>query len=217
MIKKVTGVICIISILCIISIFTIVYANNQVEKQNLLKTIDENNQKIAQINEAQDSLHLTAEIIRSIDSEDEFLTQMSNKWTEFENLEQSLVSDNITFQKKVDKINKLAKYVKPTKTTTEIQNIDSTGNKTYIGEFTCVAYSGDGITSTGVKPKVGRTIAVDPKVIPYGSKVYIEGIGTRIAEDCGGGIKGKMIDIFMSSNAECIKHGRRKLKVYLIK
>ena len=58
---------------------------------------------------------------------------------------------------------------------------------------------------------------MDPKVIPYGSKVYIEGIGTRIAEDCGGGIKGKMIDIFMSSNAECIKHGRRKLKVYLIK
>lgn len=216
MIKKITGVICSIVILCVIGIFTIVYANNQqAEKENLLKTIEENNQKIAQINEVQNNLHLTAESIRSLDSENEFINQLSNKWVEFEELEQSLVSDNIIFQKKVDKINKLAKLIKPAEASEVIAT--QTGDKVYLGEFTCVAYSGDDITSTGVKPVVGRTIAVDPKVIPYGSKVYIEGIGTRIAKDCGGGIKGRMIDIYMSNNNECIQHGRRKLKVYLIK
>lgn len=199
MVKKITGVICIICILALMSIATIVYANNQAEKANLLKTIEENKVKIAQIESAQNNLHLAAESMRLIDSNDGLIAQMSNKWLEFDNLKQSLVNDNISFQSKVDSITK------------------EENSKVYLGEFTCVAYYTGNITSTGTKPTVGRTIAVDPKVIPYGSKVYIEGIGYRIAEDCGGGIKGNMIDIYMSTYNECIQHGRRKLKVYLIK
>ena len=77
------------------------------------------------------------------------------------------------------------------------------------------AYSGDNITSLGYKPKWG-VIAVDPKVIPYGSIVYIQRFDkTFIALDCGGGIKGNRIDIFMNSEKECIHWGVRKIEIQI--
>lgn len=78
------------------------------------------------------------------------------------------------------------------------------------------AYSGDGITATGTKPKWG-TIAVDPSVIPYGTKVYIPRFGkTFIAEDCGGGIKGNKIDIFMNSDSQCNNWGVRNISIQIL-
>lgn len=78
------------------------------------------------------------------------------------------------------------------------------------------AYSGDKITSTGTKPKWG-VIAVDPSVIPYGSMVYIPCFKkVFIAEDCGRGIKGKRIDIFMNSESKCVKWGVRKIEIQII-
>jgi len=77
------------------------------------------------------------------------------------------------------------------------------------------AYAGDTITATGTKPKWG-TIAVDPKVIPYGTKVYIPQFNmTFVAEDCGGAIKGNKIDIFMNSESQCINWGRRTIDIYI--
>ena len=55
-----------------------------------------------------------------------------------------------------------------------------------------------GITFSGLKAKEGRTIAVDPAVIPLGSTVFIEGIGIRKAEDIGSAIRGSRIDVFMN-------------------
>ena len=79
------------------------------------------------------------------------------------------------------------------------------------------AYSGHSITSTGQKPRWG-TIAVDPKVIPYGSKVYIPYFNkTFIANDCGGAIKGTKIDIFMNSSKECYRFGRRNIEIIVLK
>lgn len=71
-------------------------------------------------------------------------------------------------------------------------------------------------TSIGKIPKEGRTIAVDPKVIPYGSIVYIQGYGYYIAEDCGGAIKGNRIDIFTASYDTALKNGRRTANVWLV-
>ncbi|RDY28394.1 DUF348 domain-containing protein [Romboutsia weinsteinii] len=77
------------------------------------------------------------------------------------------------------------------------------------------AYAGDGITSTGTVPKWG-TIAVDPSVIPYGTKVYIPQFGmTFVAEDCGGAIKGNKIDIFMGSESEAYSWGRRTIDIVI--
>lgn len=75
----------------------------------------------------------------------------------------------------------------------------------------------DGLTATGTKLTPGRTIAVDPSVIPLGSTVWIEGYGTRIAEDTGGAIKGKHIDMLVSGHAEAYDKGVVYRDVYIVK
>lgn len=96
---------------------------------------------------------------------------------------------------------------------------------TYLGEFTCYAYcpcaaccgkGASGITATGTQARAGRTIAVDPKVIPLGSRVVING-HTYIAEDTGGAIKGNKIDIFTGSHREARTFGVQRLEVYLVR
>ena len=71
------------------------------------------------------------------------------------------------------------------------------------------------MTSTGVVPRQGRTIAVDPKVIPYGSVVHIKGLGEFIAEDCGGAIKGNSIDLYFDVHSDTEKFGVQYREVYM--
>jgi uncharacterized protein YabE (DUF348 family)/3D (Asp-Asp-Asp) domain-containing protein len=76
---------------------------------------------------------------------------------------------------------------------------------------------GYGRTATGVKAQAGHTIAVDPKVIPLGWWVYIDGIGYRRAEDVGGAVRGNKIDVFVGSNSEAVQFGRKRNRtVYII-
>lgn len=86
--------------------------------------------------------------------------------------------------------------------------------------YTVTAYCGcekccgksDGITASGTVATEGRTIAVDPTVIPYGTTVYIDG-QAFVAEDCGGAIKGKHIDMFFESHDAAVAFGVRKCTV----
>ncbi|SYX87007.1 3D domain-containing protein [Paenibacillus alvei] len=72
-------------------------------------------------------------------------------------------------------------------------------------------------TASGAMVSEGRTIAVDPKVIPLGWWVYIEGIGFRRAEDTGGAVKGKIIDVYFDSKKAVSKFGRKKgYTVYVV-
>ena len=71
-------------------------------------------------------------------------------------------------------------------------------------------------TSRGLIPKEGRTIAVDPKVIPYGSIVYIQDYGYFIAEDCGSAIKQNRIDIFTTSHSTAIQNGKKVANVWIL-
>ncbi|WP_455543673.1 SH3 domain-containing protein [Intestinibacter sp.] len=102
--------------------------------------------------------------------------------------------------------------------TTSTSQSTSSLNVAKTMSVSATAYAGDGITSTGVVPKVGRTIAVDPSVIPYGTKVYIPALGgVYTAEDCGGAIKGNKIDIFMASESECNTWGVRSIEIQILK
>ncbi|MGE7119493.1 3D domain-containing protein [Peribacillus sp. NPDC046944] len=73
-----------------------------------------------------------------------------------------------------------------------------------------------GITATGLNlkknPKV-KAISVDPKVIPLGTKVHVEGYGDAVAADKGSAIKGKKIDVFYSSKTKALNWGRKTVKV----
>lgn len=81
---------------------------------------------------------------------------------------------------------------------------------------TATAYTHTGNrTATGVYPKSG-TVAVDPRVIPLGSKLFIEGYGFGQAQDTGGDIKGNRIDLFFETRDEALRWGRRKVKVYIL-
>lgn len=73
-----------------------------------------------------------------------------------------------------------------------------------------------GITATGAPVVEGRTIAVDPKVIPYGTQVIIGG-HVFTAEDCGGAIKEKHIDIYVNDHASALELGVSYADVYLKK
>ena len=70
------------------------------------------------------------------------------------------------------------------------------------------------MTATGTTPTPGRTIAVDPSVIPYGTEVVIDG-HTYIAEDCGGVIKGNRIDIAVETHEQALQMGLRSAEVFI--
>lgn len=79
----------------------------------------------------------------------------------------------------------------------------------------CGEYS-DGMTATGTKATAGRTIAVDPKVIPLGSKVVINGF-EYTAEDTGGAIKGNRIDILFPTHQDALNFGVQYAEVAIVK
>lgn len=75
---------------------------------------------------------------------------------------------------------------------------------------------GYGITATGIPATYG-VAAVDPSVIPLGSRLYIPGYGEAIAADTGGAIYGYRIDLCMESYSEAMQFGRRDVTVYILK
>lgn len=67
-------------------------------------------------------------------------------------------------------------------------------------------------TASGMWPEVG-TVAVDPEVIPLGTRLWVEGYGWGVAADTGRLIQGRRIDVFLPSRAECLDWGRKRVRV----
>lgn len=70
-------------------------------------------------------------------------------------------------------------------------------------------------TATGIYPHEG-VVAVDPRIIPLGTKLYVENYGYAVAADTGGVIKGNKIDVFFNTYNQAISWGRRSVKVYIL-
>lgn len=98
------------------------------------------------------------------------------------------------------------------------------GNSVYLGNYLTTAYcpcrqcsEGWGRkTSSGKLATSSHTVAVDPRVIPMGSRLLIDG-KEYTAEDVGGAVKGNHIDIYFDSHGETVRHGTRRAEVYLIR
>lgn len=94
----------------------------------------------------------------------------------------------------------------------------NTGPTTKTVYVTATAYTAycsgcSGTTATGIDLRANpglKVIAVDPKVIPLGSKVHVEGYGYAIAGDTGGAIKGNKIDLFIPSKSKALEYGKQK-------
>ncbi|WP_099224445.1 G5 and 3D domain-containing protein [Listeria costaricensis] len=91
------------------------------------------------------------------------------------------------------------------------------GGKTFTMEST--AYSGGGTTATGINLSANpgiKVVAVDPSVIPLGSKVWVEGYGVAVAGDTGGAIKGNIIDVYFDDAGSCYSWGRKTVTVKVL-
>ncbi|MBP3040675.1 DUF348 domain-containing protein [Bacillaceae bacterium Marseille-Q3522] len=95
------------------------------------------------------------------------------------------------------------------------------GRELYVSStaYTASCNGCSGITATGIdlhaNPNM-KVIAVDPSLIPLGTKVYVEGYGYAIAADTGSSIKGKKIDVFFSSKADAYRWGRKTVKIRIL-
>ncbi|WRP06678.1 ubiquitin-like domain-containing protein [Rossellomorea aquimaris] len=97
----------------------------------------------------------------------------------------------------------------------------SGGREFYVSStaYTASCNGCSGFTATGINLKSNpnvKVIAVDPSVIPLGTKVYVEGYGYAVAADTGGAIKGNKIDVFFPSKSDAYRWGRKTIKVKIL-
>ncbi|WP_230321420.1 G5 and 3D domain-containing protein [Planococcus salinarum] len=115
-----------------------------------------------------------------------------------------------------------ATSTKTTQTAAPVQSSEpSSSREFYVSAtaYTAFCTGCSGITATGINLKANphlKVIAVDPSVIPLGSKVWVEGYGYAIAGDTGGAIKGNKIDIFMPDRSAALAFGRKQVKIKIL-
>jgi uncharacterized protein YabE (DUF348 family)/3D (Asp-Asp-Asp) domain-containing protein len=137
------------------------------------------------------------------------------------------VSQKVTYGTKASSISSSDRLVNNSKNSdgSGVLTFKSGGTLSYKKVITCTATAytarAGAHTASGTEVCIG-TVAVDPSVIPLGSKLYIQTsdgrivYGTAVARDTGGGIDGNRVDLFYWSYNECIQFGRRSCSVYVL-
>ncbi len=198
----------VIILICAIIIFSYLrMCGIKIAEANTIKECESqisiNNTKIEKITEIKNQLHITANLLREEGSLNDGLDViLSQKWHEYNDYANSLKDKNISLTTKIEKIKNSKKFIGYFKITHYCSC--SICNGSYIG------------TAIGTEITPGRTIAVDPKVIPLGAKVEIEG-KVYTSEDTGSVIKGNRIDVAVSSHSEAYRLGvKHNVPVYII-
>lgn len=138
------------------------------------------------------------------------------------------LNDLKTTKVQVKQVLKLPSHIKnksAVKKTTTKKSATHPSNVKKTIKMSATAYTANckgcsGITKTGLNLRKNpslKVIAVDPKIIPLGSKVWVEGYGVAVAGDIGGAIKGNKIDLFMSKKSTAKNWGRKTVTVKLLK
>ncbi|MBC7333068.1 MAG: hypothetical protein H5T85_01160 [Actinobacteria bacterium] len=215
-------------------VFSYKYQNNNIAKIVI---------SARDINEVVNTLYLfrnvmkrEAELIESLRLEEEeygrILRKSEEKKREIEQVKNKIQQEEQKLVESIKKNKSLLDRVKNERQ--EVQSLLNEVKKriaqiqppglTLVGEWEMIAtayYSaggglnGDGIAATGLRVKKG-IVAVDPRVIPLGTKLYIPGYGEALAADTGGWIKGNRIDLAFDTLEECFRFGRRRIRVYLV-
>ena len=192
--------------------------SNKEKLQGLIKEFDKEKTLAAEaIKENEEKL--IAHSISVIDSGNSTITDMKNALQSLNGLYPQISTDSVKKKAKtyIESGNKKLAYM-IANNTKPIVSDNNTYKATFIMEAT--AYSGGGLSAIGLKLVRDEanlsTIAVDPKVIPLGTKVYIPGYGYAVCADTGGAIKGNIIDLYLNSEEECERWGRRKVTLYIV-
>ncbi|WP_175637959.1 G5 and 3D domain-containing protein [Metabacillus schmidteae] len=126
-----------------------------------------------------------------------------------------------TVQKSEDRV--VALGTKPVQVSTVLasRGDDSVSKEFYVNStaYTANCNGCSGTTATGMNLRANpnaKVIAVDPNVIPLGTKVYVEGYGYAVAADTGSAIKGNKIDVFLSSKSAAYRWGSKKVKIKIL-
>ncbi|MFF2501670.1 ubiquitin-like domain-containing protein [Peribacillus sp. NPDC058075] len=136
-------------------------------------------------------------------------------------VKRELLSEKVV-NKKQDKVVTVGTRATVAQASRGVTNVSSSsGKEIYVSStaYTASCKGCSGVTSTGVDLKSNpgaKIIAVDPSVIPLGSKVYVEGYGYAVAADKGGAIKGNRIDVFFSSKNDAYRWGVKRVKVRVL-
>ncbi|WP_286197915.1 G5 and 3D domain-containing protein [Bacillus sp. ISL-34] len=136
-------------------------------------------------------------------------------------VKRELLSEKVV-NKKQDKVVTVGTRTTVAQASRGVTNVSSSsGKEIYVSStaYTASCKGCSGVTSTGVDLKSNpgaKIIAVDPSVIPMGSKVYVDGYGYAVAADKGGAIKGNRIDVFFSSKNDAYRWGVKRVKVRVL-
>ncbi|MBN1299128.1 MAG: hypothetical protein JW997_05520, partial [Actinobacteria bacterium] len=214
-------------------VYSYKYSQNSVVK--MVMTARDINEFISVVYLMKNIMQQEAQLLESIrldkENYDRNMRKSEEKKNELENTKAQKEKEQEKLEANLEKNAFLLKKVKKEKTSVQqtlaaikqrIAEIQPQG-VTLTGEWAMVAtayfaggggLNGNGITATGLRARKGL-VAVDPKVIRLGTKLYIDGYGLAIAADTGGWIKGNRIDLCFDTLEECYRFGRRKIYVYL--
>ena len=194
---------------CIIGFCTITLIN--INKLNSINTelLNANNELSAELNHQKQEVEIKNEEITKINNLiSDYEKQLSDNQSIISDLKEQLQSAN---EKIVEMENKVS----------ELNSEIEKKNNTFLGEFKVSFYtptdgSSTGITATGNRAIPYQTVAVDPNVIPLGTRLYIENYGEVIADDVGGAIKGNKLDFCVATVNEAYSNGVQYLNVWIV-
>jgi 3D (Asp-Asp-Asp) domain-containing protein len=143
-------------------------------------------------------------------------------WSEIINDEESItVEGSVTrieaaqTQNETSSLIKNAEYRKK-RIQSEFQAPPEEGKKSFKIHVEARSYCLRGFTSRGAPTRMG-VIAVDPRLIPFGSKIYVPGYGWGTALDTGGAIIGHNIDLWMPTYSQCMQWGVRSVEITVVR
>lgn len=196
----------------------VTYVNSKAEKKN-------EQVKFETVYKEDDSLNKGVEKVVQEGKNGEKVVEYKVTFENGKEKKRDVIKENVT-SKKTDKV--VVRGTKEKVVATPVSNVSTpsttssssstpSGGKTYRMEST--AYSGGGTTAYGINLSANpglKVIAVDPRIIPLGSKVWVEGYGEAIAGDTGGAIKGNIVDVYFPNESQCYSWGRRMVTVKVL-